>query len=288
MASLQVKKRRAYSCMFPLPDDVQLAFVSMLDPISLTRFELVCVAASRMTEASWAFLLANYFQATLSNPPALDPLWTARTKFRYLMHFEDHRRPHWALRMSTHELVEEMAALRSNADAGFWADDASDDEDYVDDLCQMLQNIVPGERSTSRYVASVDMPFNTYVALFVAHAQELAQRGIVADPWMLRTMQVGDIVDHLDLVGVRRDFWRVMDIANGHIMLQPLGVSTDAQGRWTSFPRLVSRSQMCFDYYMSSNQSAGRGLFTMPVWHTEHRRQSWDFSLMMVYGNDIQ
>jgi hypothetical protein len=126
------------------------------------------------------------------------------------------------------------------------------------------------------------------VALFVAHAQELAQRGFVADLWMLRSVQVGDIVDHLDMVGVRRDFWRVMDVSNGNLLLQPLGVSTDAQGRWTSFPRMVSRSQLCFDYYMSSTDSAGRGFFNMPAWHTEHRRQSWDFSLMMVYGNDFR
>jgi hypothetical protein len=269
-----------------LPHELQSALFGMLDPISLAQVELVCVSARALAHDAWVFLLANYFQATLSNPPVLDPLWSARTKFRYLVQFEDKHRPYWALRMSTHELLEEMAALRSNADVGFW-EDATEDEDYIDDVCQLLQNVVPFSPNTSRYVASVDMLFSTYVALFVAHAQELAQRGFVAEPWMLRPMQVGDIVDHMDLVGMRRDFWRVMDIANGHLLLQPLGVSTDAQGRWTSFPRLVSRSQLCFDYYMSSTESAGRGLFNMPVWHTEHRRQSWDFSLMMVYGNDM-
>jgi hypothetical protein len=273
--------------MFPLlPTELQLVFIGLLDPISLAQFELVCVNARLSTQEAWVFLLGNYFQATLSNPPTLDPLWTARTKFRFLMRFEGKHRPYWALRMSTQELIEEMSALRSNADVGFW-DDSTDDADYVDDVCQWLQNVVSFSPNESRYVASVDMAFSTYVALFVAHAQELAQRGFVAEPWMLRPMQAGDIVDHLDLVGVRRDFWRVMDIANGHILLQPLGVSTDAQGRWTSFPRLVSRSQILFDYYMSSTDSAGRGLFGMPVWHTEHRRQSWDFSLMLVYGNDV-
>lgn len=279
-------KKPRFVSMFVLPEDVQSIVVGMLDPIALSNFELSCASARKLTCAAWHALCTNYFQATMSNPPLIDPEVTPRTKFRYLMQFEGASRPRWALRMSTLELLSELNALLSTAHVSFW-EDLTDDVDYVDDVCQMLRNLAPIVH-TGRDDASVDMPFDAYVELFVTYLRELTQRGVVADPWMLRSMQVGDVVDHLDVVGVRRDFWRVMGVTHGVLLLQPLGVSMDAQGPWTSFPKLVTRSQMMFDYFMSSNQSAGRGLFTMPVWHTEHRRLSWDFSLMMVYGNDVR
>jgi hypothetical protein len=278
------KKRRVMS-MLNLPDDVQLILFGMLDPITLANFDRTCSLARSITLGAWHFLCAKYFQATLANPPFIDADLTARAKFRHLMQFEGSHRPHWALRMSTSDLLLELHALLSTAHVGFW-EDLTDDEAYVDDVCQMLRSLAPIAH-TGREIASVDMPFDTYVELFAAHVQELAQRGVVADPWMLRSMQTGDVVDHLDVSGVRRDFWRVMDVAHGVLLLQPLGVAMDAQGHWTSFPKLVTRSQLLFDYFMSANQSAGRGMFTMPVWHTEHRRLSWDFSLRMVYGNDV-
>lgn len=268
-----------------MPDDVQLSWLRFLDPVSLTAFELTCRAACSLTDHAWHCLCSNYFQATLANPPALDPVWSARDTFRYLMHFESGRRPLWALRMSTVELVHETTALLSNAYLSFWKH-WTDDDEYADDICQTLRQIAPIS-SGGEFPASVDLSFGSYVELFVAHVRELAQRGMVADPWMLRPVCVGDIINHLDISGdVRRDFWRVMAIVNGSLLLQPLGVAADAQGRWNSFPRLVTRSELACDYYMSNTESAGRGVFNQAVWHTDHRRVSWDFSLMMVYGNE--
>lgn len=193
---------RGLSCM---PDDVQLSWLRFLDPVSLTAFELTCRAACSLTDHAWHCLCSNYFQATLANPPALDPVWSARDTFRYLMHFESGRRPLWALRMSTVELVHETTALLSNAYLSFWKH-WTDDDEYADDICQTLRQIAPIS-SGGEFPASVDLSFGSYVELFVAHVRELAQRGMVADPWMLRPVCVGDIINHLDISGdVRRDF----------------------------------------------------------------------------------
>ncbi len=268
-----------------LPEDVQLLFLVFLDPMSLLAFELTGRTACGLTAPAWSLLCENYFQATLANPPVVDPAWPPLVKFRYLMQFEGVHRPLWALRMSTVELLHEMTSILTNAHLSFW-EDWTDDPEYADDICQTLRHLSPVPASGD-FPASVDLSFGCYVEMFIVYLRELAQRGVVADPWMLRSMNAGDIVDHLDTSSdIRRDFWRVMAVGNGSLLLQPLGVAADAQGRWNSFPRLIKRSELNFDYYMSASDSAGRGAFKQPVWHTDHRRLSWDFSLMMVYGNE--
>ncbi len=276
--------KRARARMWLLPDDVLLNVLPFLDPVSLLSFDFTSRVARGLTEHAWRLLCDGYFQATLANPPVMDQTWSPRAKFRYLMQFEGVRRPLWALRASTAELLSEMASLLSNAHLSFW-EHWTDDPEYADDICQTLRHLVPISHGLE-LPASVDLSFGSYVELFIAHVRELAQRGVVADAWMLRPVQVGDIINHLDISeDVRRDFWRVMSVVNGSLLLQPLGVAADAQGRWNSFPRLITRAELAFDYYMSREESAGRGNFSHPEWHTNHRRLSWDFSLMMVYGN---
>ena len=284
---MSAKKARLRAKLFQLPDDLQVEIMLYLDPLSLAMFERTCRGVKPLTESIWAHLEASFFRCTLLNPPELDPSWTARTRFRYLFYFEAPRRPLWAWRMSTTELMTEVQALITNAYPSFW-DSQHGDYELIDDVCQTLRHLAPDSRPhpTPIPAASVDMPFEAFVGLLVKQVHELAQRGVVAQPWMLTAIQPGDVVHHLEVVDMRRDFWRVMSITHGVLLLQPLGAAADAQGRWNSFPRLVTRSQLSFDYFMSQNQSAGCGQLTAPAWHTAQRRLSWEFSLLMVYNND--
>jgi hypothetical protein len=187
--------------------------------------------------------------------------------------------------MSTTELMTEVQALVTNAYPSFW-DSQHGDYELIDELCQTLRHLAPDSGLQPETTASVDMPFEKFVGLLIIQIRELAQRGLVAQPWMLYAIQPGDVLHHLEAVDMRRDFWRVMSISNGIMLLQPLSAATDAQGRWNSFPRIVRRSQLSFDYFMTHNQSAGCGPLNAPAWHSAQRRLSWEFSLLMVYNND--
>jgi hypothetical protein len=188
--------------------------------------------------------------------------------------------------MSTVELMTEVQALITNAYPSFW-DSQHGDYELIDEVCQTLRHLTPDSSwlpPTS--TASVDMPFAEFVGLLMMQIRELAQRGVVAQPWMLHTIQPGDVLHHLEAGDMRRDFWRVMSISNGVVLLQPLGATADAQGRWNSFPKIVTRSQLSFDYFMTQDHSAGCGPLNAPAWHSAQRRLSWEFSLLMVYNND--
>jgi len=279
------KRLRLRTKLFLLPDDLQLEIMSHLDPLTLAILEHTCRAVRKITDSLWARLVTSFFQCTLLNPPVLDPSWTARTKFRYLFHFEGPQRPLWAWRMSTEELMTEVRSLITNAYPSFW-DSQHGDYELIDELCQTLRHLVPDFGLQPAPTASVDMPFEAFVGLLVMQIRELAQRGVVAQPWMFHVIQPGDVLHHLEAVDMRRDFWRVMSITNGVLLLQPLGAAADAQGRWNSFPRIMTRSQLFFDYFMTQGESAGCGTLAAPAWHSAQRRLSWEFSLLMVYNND--
>jgi len=271
-----------------LPEDLQVEVMSHLDPVSLAALECTSSAALKLSEPVWDRLITAYFHCTLLNPPLIDSTWTARTKFRYLFHFESPHRPLWLWRMSTVDLWREVRTLGKNAHPSFWDGEHSDYE-LIDDVCQTLRHLVPKTQPSAEEKsepAAVDMPFEAYVTLLLQQVRELAQRGSAAQPWMMHKVQPGDVLHHLEASDAHRDFWRVMAVTNGIVLLQPLGAVADVQGRWGSFPRQVYRSQLSFDYFMTQNHSAGCGRMTTPGWHTSQRRLSWEFALLMVYGNE--
>lgn len=287
-------KRRAYGSsaqLSRLPADLQVEIMFHLDPVSLATLEQAYSGALILSESAWKRLIGAYFHCTLLNPPFLDSTWAARTRFRYLFHFEFPHRPLWVWRMSMVDLWRDVQALATNAYPSFW-DSEHGDYELIDDVCQTLRHLVPKTEASlegiagQSPVASVDMPFDAYVALLLKQVRELAQRGSVAQPWMLHRVQPGDVLHHVDDGDAHRDFWRVMSITHGVVLLQPLGAAADMQGRWGSFPRQVTRSQLSFDYFMSRDQSAGCGRMTTPAWHTSQRRLSWERALALVYGNE--
>jgi hypothetical protein len=280
---MSAKRRLTDMHWFALPDDIQSLILTHLDPISLASFERTCRAVVKCSEAAWHRLVLSYFQLTLCNPPIMDPTWSWRATFRFLFLFEAPHRPPWVWRLSTCELLREVHAMTTNAYPSFWP---SDDGDYeaIDDVCQTLRHLAPDFQAGP--AASVDSSFEAYVGLLATQVNELGQRGVVAQPWMLRQIKPGDVLHHLEVSDLRRDFWRVMAITNGIVLMQPLGSAADSQGRWNSFPRQITRSQLLFDYFMAHDSSAGCGRLTTPAWHSAQRRLSWEFSLLMVYGNE--
>lgn len=277
------KRRSRERGLCALPIDIQSVIMTHLDPISLALFEQSCASISMHSDCAWRRLVVSYFQLTLLNPPTMDPVWTARTKFRFLFQFDSPQRPAWLWRMSTPELMQEVQAMVTNAYPSFWDSDNGDYE-LIDDVCQTLRHLAPVAQP--KLAASIDSSFQMFVTLLTAQVSELGQRGVVAQPWMMREIKPGDVLHHLEVSDLRRDFWKVMDVTNGVLLIQPLGSATDLQGRWNSFPRQVTRSQLRFDYFMTRDNSAGCGHLTTPAWHSAQRRLSWDFSLLMVYGNE--